>query len=40
MARTAKSTIVLGIAVPATFPKARSVQVAGKLVTDWSPMTT
>ena len=31
---------MFGIAVPATFPKARSVHVAGKSVTDWSPMTT
>src|SRR5215218_390267 len=36
----ANGTIVLGMNVPAKLPKARSVQVAGKSVTDSSPMTT
>src|SRR5918997_3237611 len=39
-ARIANSTIVLGINVPAKLPNARSVQTAGKSVTDSSPMTT
>src|SRR4051794_8524774 len=40
IASAANRTIVLGIAVPPTLPKARSVHEAGKSVTDWSPMTT
>ena len=36
----ANSTIVLGMNVPAKLPNARSVHVAGKSVTDSSPMTT
>ena len=39
-ASSANSTIVFGTNVPAKFPNARSVQVAGKSVTDSSPMTT
>ena len=39
-ASTANSTIVFGTNVPAKFPNARSVQSAGKSVTDSSPMTT
>jgi 2-polyprenyl-3-methyl-5-hydroxy-6-metoxy-1,4-benzoquinol methylase len=39
-ARTANSTMVFGMAVPAALPNARSVHSAGKSVTDASPMTT
>src|SRR3954462_9882301 len=40
MARTANSTIVSGMNVPAKLPNARSVHTVGKSVTDSSPMTT